>query len=373
MGRRAAGEGSIHKTRDGKRWEAWLELPPDPITGKRRRRRLRAKTKTEAAARLDEARKELAVGVVTGRNVRLEDHLDRWVDAREASGTIAASTVDNYRQLIKLIKPILGRRRVRDLRPSDIDELAVRLLAAGYAPATVSRTRAVLSGALKAAVRDGLIATNPVAVTRAPRQRPAVRRFLTVEQIRKLLVHAASVDADLEAMLAVSIGSGLRRGELLALRWADIDLEARTIRVTRQLVRRTGHGLEESELKTAASVRSVSLPSIAIDALGQHQVRHPGLPSALVFADAAGGYYPPERWSRQVTAATEAALGEKFGAHDLRHASASLAFAAGVPLRVVSEQLGHTSVAVTGDIYVALVGGTSDVGPAIDGVLETSR
>lgn len=371
--RRSTGEGLVRQRRDG-RWEARIELGWDG-TG-RRRKSLYGATEAEVLGKLRKALREAELGVVADDRVTVGQWLDRWLD-EVLPGRVSPATLDNYRVIADHhLKPTLGRKRLSKLTPDDVHQLLRRKAVevrqeatedapavVGYSVSTLRRIRAVLVQAIKQAERWGLVARNVAALTDGPKTTRTEGRSLTVDQARAL-VEAVKGDR-LEAAFVVMLSLGLRRGELLGLSWADVDLDGRQLTIRQALpARRTGEGLVLREPK-AGSRRSLMMPAEVVAALRSHRARQYAdrmklgpawLDSGLVFTTEVGGPVDPRSFHRSTsTVARGAGLGH-WHPHELRHSAASIMLAQGVPLEVVSEVLGHSSIRMTKDVYGHLIG-----------------
>lgn len=330
-----------------------LELPS--IDGRRHRKKITGATKKEAAVKLATARTELAAGVVIDRRLTVAKFLDQWQQRRSLSQDLAPATMTTYADVIRCyIAPNLGGILLVDLSPSHVEQMTAAVVASGKSIRTANIARAVLRRALRDAARDGLVLRNAAALSNAPRQPRREGRTLDLDQARALLAHVAG--HPLEAAFVVSLSTGLRRGELLGLRWADIDLDGGYLTVRGQL-RATPDGLRIVDTKTIGAVRVLPLSGVAVDALRRHLQASPGLPAALVFHSASGVPVHPDSWRHHVYKATQKALGEPWSPHELRHSCASIMLASGADLKTVSATLGHSSIRVTADVYAHLMRG----------------
>lgn len=311
-------------------------------------------------------------------------------------GSVAESTEYTYRARVRLyITPALGHLPLTRLLPSHVSDLLDDLEAKGLSVETRRLTRAVLRRALRRAEQEGLVGRNVAAIAQGPRFELREGRTMTGEQARAFLASAQSApegrrrgptatrSARLYPALLIALGLGLRRGEVLGLRWESIDLDADqpVLHVRQQLLRRpNGGGLALADLKTQRSRRSIALPATVANALRSHralQARDQMLAgpdwlngSGLVFTTPLGSPVDPRNFNTFVSKVSrDAGLGH-WHPHELRHSAGSLLIAAGVPLQVVSEILGHSSTKVTSDIYIHLMDEAfSSAATAMDEVL----
>jgi integrase len=276
---------------------------------------------------------------------------------------VAPSAFENYRSIAdRHIRPVLGRTRVARLTPANIDALMSAKLDQGLSVSTVRRIRAILTQALGQAERWSLVSRNVAAVTRGPRERRREGRTLTPAQVRTLL--SALEGHRLGTLYLLMLGTGLRGGEALGLRWSDVDLDVATIVVQRALKyekRGAKTELVLGELKTGKSRRAVNLPATVVTALRGQRARQASDrlavgaawddSSGLVFTTAIGRPLDPRNVYRDFRAVCERAGLGRWHPHELRHSAASLMLAQGVPLEVVSDVLGHSSIRITADVY----------------------
>jgi integrase len=356
MTRRANGEGSIFRRGDG-RWTAQLSYEDE--TGQAKRRTVYGRTQAEVRAKLREARQRVEGGEpVKDASITLATWLDDWTaKALEASDRKQA-TKDLYSMMARAyLKPALGHIELGKLRPSDVEALIVTKRTDGLSASTIRTMYTVLRAALEVAVRDGLVRRNVAAAVKRPAVERTEAAYLTATQAQKLL---SAINADrLEALYRLMLATGLRRGEALALHWADVDLDGGVLRV-RGTLSRTSKGLQITEPKTERSRRSVPLPRTAVSTLKAHRSRQlterlvagPAWQQTdLVFATEVGTALEPRNVLRRFDALAQRAGLSGVHLHTLRHSAASFLLAAGTHTKVVQEHLGHSSYAITADIY----------------------
>lgn len=338
------------------------------------------RTKTEAREAMADVQRRIADGEQVGRSQTVGAYLDDWLAAKEHAGR-RASTLAQYRLYVaQHIKPALGHVRLADLGAHHLDGLVESMRAAGKGLPTQHRVMACLSSALATAERRRLISHNPCRQVELPAERTPLRPVYDAAQLRRFLAHVA--DDRLAALWRLYGAVGLRRGEALALRWADVDLDAAELRVERSL------GVVDGRLawgppKSERGRRTIALDAGTVAALRTHRAGQSAERLALgaayadhdlVFARQDGAPLRPEWVTRRFHALTRQAGLPSIHLHDLRHSAASLALAAGVPMKVVSENLGHSTLAVTANVYSHV---TSDVArqaaDQVGAVLDGSR
>ncbi|MGB9113523.1 MAG: site-specific integrase [Acidimicrobiales bacterium] len=352
--RRGSGEGSIYRFRGG--WEVSLDVS---VSGGRRvRRRRRAKTKAEALEKLRELQRAADAGAISSGTTTVGQFLDDWLAHVLPARSVTQSTIDNYTWAIEThIKPALGKLRLTKLGPEDIDRLLRRLAKDGKARSSVRIVRTVLVSALTHAERRGYVARNVARLSVLPPASTRESRAMTVEQLRAFL-DAASGDR-LEAAWIVMVALGLRPGEVLGLRWDDVDLSKKRLRVT-QALRREGGSLVVGEPKTRTSRRTLDLPEAVVDAVKAHRKRQAAErlsagelweDNDLVFSTSLGGLTDPANFRRAFRRITQAAALGDWHPHELRHTAVSLLSDAGVPLELIADVAGHASTRMTGSVY----------------------
>jgi integrase len=326
----------------------------------------------EVEKKLAEARGDTARGIVyDDENLTVGKYLDRWL-ADSVRGTVRGSTFSRDKYLVtNHISPSLGRLRLKNLNALQLQGFYRERVDSGLSGSTVQKMHHVLHKALAQAVRWNLIPRNPADAVKAPTPAPKEMRPLSAQEARRLLT--TSRDDRLEALYALAVHTGMRRDELLALRWSDVSLgepgtEPGVVRVRRTLTRtEDGNSIALGEPKTKKSGRTVRLTPGARDALKRHRTRQAEerlkAGSAyqnrdLVFATLIGTPINPSNLrNRSWTPLLKKAGLPQITFHDLRHTTASLLFSKNVHPKFVQELLGHASVAFTLDTYSHMLPG----------------
>ncbi|MGD0882271.1 MAG: site-specific integrase, partial [Acidimicrobiales bacterium] len=323
-----------------------------------------AKTRRVVVEKLRTRSNELAAGQpFADERQTVEQWLDHWLD-NVLPGTVKPTTAANYANLARgHLIPALGKHRLAKLDVRHVEELIADLGRAGYQPNTIRLVRSVLRRSLGHAVRQGVLTRNVVTLTDGPRIPRGTSRALTVEEVQKLL--EASRGVRFEAAFVLLVETGMRLGELLGLRWEDVDLEAGQLSIYQTLSTLDGK-IVLDEPKTASSRRPYELSPQAVKALRSHQARQAAerlamgewwTASGLVVVSDFGTPVDPSNFRRVFRKVSKEAGIEGCHPHELRHTAASLMLSRGVPLHVVSDVLGHSSISVTKDVYGHLVAG----------------
>src|SRR5579863_9032345 len=345
--------------RDGRGgWYVKVTVGRDPTDGRRQQITRRGFATAQEAAR---ARRELQAKVDRGQlkpspaGLTVNELLDLYLDGLDADQRLSAKTRFDYRHSADdYVRPILGTKRVRDVTPEVILAWQRKLMNGGgtkqgkaLAPNTVRLARAPLAGSFKLAVQLGTVGVNPMTAVPRPKPPRSVPKHWTPEQAREFL---GLMETDRTwPIWAFLLGSGLRIGELVSLRWPSVDLERRTVRVV-EFVSTLGHDLLPSTGKSRDAVRTIVLDDGLVRVLErQRQLQADDRDAAggnwnesvHVFTNPDGRSYHPQRLSRMLGVYT-AELGlPRLTAHGLRHTSATLMLAGGVPPKVAAERLGH--------------------------------
>jgi integrase len=353
---------SIYRRASDGKWVGTLDLGRD-ANGKRRRHVVYGALRREVVAKLEEARSRLAADEpVKDARLTVAMFVEDWIRKALPASHRKATTQDNYAIIAKthLVPAPFGAITLDRLRPSDIEALLIAKRATGLSDSSVRLIYTVARSVLEIAVRDGLVRRNVAASVRRPTIKRADARYLTVEEVGRLL-EAAKGDR-LEPLIVLMLGTGLRRGEALALHWSDVDLAAGHLRVRWTLSRIDRH-LIFDEPKTERSRRFVPLPSPVAAVLKTHRSGQVAERLAapvwapweghedLVFPTQIGTPSDPRNTLRAFAAIAQRAGLSGVGLHTLRHSAASALIASGAHIKVVQELLGHSSYGITADIY----------------------
>ena len=373
MSKSANGEGSIYKRmRYGKmvRYEGAITFLGDD--GKPKRHTVYGRTRQDVRGKLNTARDRLSAGAPVKDATRtVGDWLKHWRATTLAASDRKESTRVLYGGLSrKHLEPApFGAVRLDRLKASDVEGLVLAMRAKTKADgkralsdSTIRQVYTVLRAGLDGAVRDGLLARNPAALVKRPGVERTEAKHLPSADLSAVL-KAAEGSRYYPTLLLIA-ATGLRKGEALALRWDRVDLDAGTVKVLATISRVDGH-LVVSEPKTDRSRRTVPIPPAMAAMLRKHrteqkverlQAGNQWVDSGLVFTNEFGGPVEPRNLLRVVEAAAKKVGVEGVGVHTLRHSAAVSWLEAGVHIKAVADLLGHSSIAVTGDVY----GHTSD-------------
>ena len=281
-----------------------------------------------------------------------------WLED-EHKHNIAHSTYKRYRALlVHHIEPVIGNLELQKTTPSDIAKVISRMREAGQSPRSQQQARALLSVGLAEAENKGYIALNPVKKVRIPTNRGREIEPLAIEEVKRLL--ETYEGTYMSARLHIALLAGLRQGEALGLRWQDIDFDSATLEVRNQ-VQKIDDRLQLTGLKTDRSRRLIALTGRSLESLKQHQQIVESMKKVcgdswqendLVFPHIDGTFHSAildyNAWKRclRLCGIKQKRL------HDARHTAATLMYAQGVGIEVISRALGHSSSAITSKLYV---------------------
>lgn len=359
--RRANGEGNIRKRKDG-RWEGRYTAGRDPETGKAIYKNVLGKTQAEVKEKLKQAiaaSQQLDMSRV--KTYTLETWLNLWYETyveprlREKTKNYYRNYIDNH------IIPGLGKIPLEELTTIQIQKFYndlqkngrvqryqhIELKDKGLSVRVVRGIHTLLNNCLEQAVTERLILVNPAKGCRLPKLEKKEMKILPQEKIGPYLM-----EADKRGLLAafyLELTTGLRRGELLALLWTDLDVDNRTISVTKQVNRINGK-LVVSQPKTQNSIRTLAIPQQAVDLLVAEHQKHPGNPY-LFPSPKTGTMFDPDSFRHTHDKILKAIGAEHIRFHDLRHTFATLSLKNGVDVKTLSGALGHYSAGFTLSTY----------------------
>lgn len=370
MSRRGNGEGSISRRKDGRwmgRYTVYAEDGP-------KQRAVYGKTRAEVAEKLTKAMSDRDGGLVfDAGSMTVGEYLKRWL-ANSVRDTVRQRTYEGYAHMVERhISPTLGRVKLKSLTPAHVRGLYRERLGSGLSARTVQYAHTTLNKALKQAVADGLIPRNAAASVKAPRPRRTEIKPLNREQVRTLF-NAVSGHR-LEALYVVAVTAGLREGELLGLRWEDVDLERGMLQVRRTLSEaRSGRIFEAPKSGKGRHIRLTQKATIALRAHRRRQLEErmgkAGLwqEQGLVFPSEVGTPLSARNLQRHFKAALKrVGLPGTTRFHDLRHTCATLLLKQGVHVKYVQELLGHADIALTLNVYSHVL---PDMGDAAASAME---
>ncbi|MDG5483340.1 tyrosine-type recombinase/integrase [Mycolicibacterium gadium] len=387
----ANGEGSIYKRmRNGKQTGYIGAISYTDDSGQAKRHMVYGLTRTQVRDKMKAVRDRLDNGAAVKDSRRtVADWLKHWRATTLAASDRKASTRELYGNLSRrhLENGAFGEIRLDRLKPSDVEALVLTMrakLKPARAPnadpvralsdATIRQVYTVLRTGLDGAVRDGLLAKNPAAAVKRPGVARREARHVSTVDVTKLLQCAEGLRY--RDVLVLISGTGLRRGEALALRWSDVDLDSGML-VVRGTLGRVEGKLVISEPKNDRSRRSVPIAAPLVAMLRDHRLAQDAERAAagnqwvdhgLVFATEFGTAVDPRNALRTIEIASQKAGIPDVGVHTLRHSAAVAWMESGVHIKAVADLLGHSSIAVTGDVY----GHTSDTTArsAVDGLSD---
>lgn len=369
-------------TRRGKEsWRLKFDLGRDPITGKRRTeyvtvRGTKRKAQTELTHRLNAMEEG---GYVEASKVTLADYARHWID-NIAPASAAPKTMERYREIVeKHIVPQLGAIEVQKLEGANIDTFYQHLRIAGrcdgkggLAPQTVMHIHRRLSAILKSAVKAKKLRANPMdAVQTTPKVRQQEAKVLDDNDLAKLFSYLKGRALYMPVMAAAA--TGMRRGEVLALRWRDIDLSKAELHV-RQVAEQTKDDLRIKEPKTERSRRTIALPDRLVSELREHRKEQSahrlrlGLGKDerdLVFPTWDGAMRSPRSFTKEFSREIAAAGLSHVTFHGLRHTHITHLLRNGVPVHVVSQRAGHANPTVTLNVYSHVMPGDQEGAAAV--------
>ena len=296
--------------------------------------------------------------IVPGQRQTVKQFLEHWLENVHKL-KIEFGSYQRYREMLdRYILESLGHIQLQKLTTERIETFYSQLSEKGLAPRTIRMVNAVLHSALQYAVKKKKVAKNVCDGIDLPRVTRHHIQPLNKEQAQQLL--QAAKGHRLEALITVALATGMRRGELLALRWSDIHFDVGSVQIQRTVSRFTGHGPIESEPKTVGSRRNIVLPQFAIDVLKMHQQKQiqdrleagsSWVDRDLVFCNRKGDFWDASNMVNTFKKLVSSASLPPMRFHDLRHSAATILLTMGVHPKVVQELLGHSQISMTMDTY----------------------
>ena len=365
--RRANGEGNIRKRADG-RWEGRYTAGHDPVTGKQIFKNVLGKSQAEVKEKLTAAIQETAgLDILKAEQYTVETWLQFWLD-NFGKMTMRPSTFESYSGNLRVhIKPNIGGIKLTKLRTSDLQKFYSKLLTEGrvvrkesekqpkgLSPKTVRNVHIFISTALDKAVAEKLIPYNPAKACTLPKGEHVEMKTLPLDKIAAFFAEAKN--SGVYEMYLLEIATGLRRGELLGLKWTDVNYDAGTIYIQRQICRINGV-VTEGPLKTKNSYRKIVVPADVMQVLKDKQKKDNGASEYVFFSPLTNGPISPDSVLHMLHRVLDRAGLPRIRFHDLRHTFATMALQNGVDVKTLSNILGHFSAGFTLDTYAHVTTG----------------
>ncbi len=354
--RRGRNEGSVYFDAEKDRWIAAISIPPG------KRKKVVCKSKQEAIRKKNEMLRDAEQGTLpTGPHQKLKEYLPDWLENVQKD-KVRISTYVKYKKLAKYIIADLGDVWLQKLTPEQVKRFYTKKLNDGLSPKTVHSIHGLLHVALKTAVSWNYVPRNVCDLIDPPRIVSRQGSTITIEQAKVLLEQVR--EHRLEVLLTMALVTGMRRGELLALRWSNVDLArgVAVVLVTVDYIPKFGY--VETEPKTKAGKRPIYLSPFLVSMLIEHKelqeerkLRYGELweNRDLVFPDLHGGYFNPNYLLRVFKKILIEAGLPHMHFHDLRHSAATILLGMGINIKVIQELLGHSHASMTLDTYSHLL------------------
>ena len=367
MARRAKGEGTLRKRKDG-RWEGWFNIGKDE-NGKIIRKSVTAKSKTECIEKLAKAQEEyntqqgilLTHSYLEDSDPSLREWYKIWMDVF-CKAVVKEYTAFGYEQKFNAyILPALGDMKLREISTVTCQQLLMNLYTDGrdrkrskkgngLSLSSVKGIRRALSVCLEKAVDEGLIKTNPCSKVKLPQGEKVEMKTLKKEELTAFLNEAK--ESGWYEFYYLELTTGMRLGEICALTWDDFDEKHKTITVNKSVKRIHGENIVNTP-KTQSSIRTISLCDECVQLLKELKVKQKMLNSPYIFpSPITGDMREPAAVTRRLHKIQERAGVPKIRFHDLRHTFATLSLEQGVDIKTVSHMLGHTDAGFTMNTYM---------------------
>jgi integrase len=354
--RRSNNEGTIYQRSNGT-WRAQISINGERIS-------YTGDSQKECQEWILKTRNQIDTGLTyAGANTYLQEFIEDNLIGLETQ--LRPATIRQYKRISEsYLFPYLGDVKLVDLKPGQIQRVYNKLIKDGRSPRTVELTHAVLRRFLNDAVKLGILGRNPTAATNPPKPEPKEMKIYDETQVQQFIIAVSEIQPWNLAFFHLAITTGLRLGELLGVKWQDLNWEKSTIRIQRQLRRIPYEGLKFQVPKTKHSKRTIKLGENTLELLRQQQQTFFTKMNVtgdawnnfdLIFFDDDGTPIPPRRMQKSFKEVIAKANLPKIRFHDLRHTAASLMLNQGIPVLVVSKRLGHAKPSITLDIYGHLI------------------
>jgi len=359
--------GSIRKTKSGK-YEAFIYIGKDPATGKRKRASKTFKLKKEAKDWIAKKSQEKRMGISINTDYIVKEYLLKWLQDY-AEPNLSPTTYDGYQIIVKKhLIPALGAIQLDELQPIHIQSYQSHKLKTGrkdgkkggLSKKTLLQHHRVLSKALKQAVLWQLLSYNPASAVKAPTPEKPKINAMTLEEVYKILEIAKG--SWMYYVIYVAVNTGMRRGEILGLRWQDINFNNKFISV-RQTIVKANNEIIFKEPKIKSSKRTIRIDNEDIDKLNEVKEKQKDYESIfgpdynkhnLISCYEDGSPPFPDTVTKRFTSLAKKVNLDNYRFHDLRHTHASLMLESGTQMKVIQERLGHSNITTTMDTYAHL-------------------
>lgn len=349
--RRSNNEGSLYFQKTRGRWCAQVSIGGHRLTKY-------GKTQKECREWIKQTLAKIDGGLTfEGTQITLERFIEIWLNGKELSRR--PNTVRNYRRYSKqYVLPHLGKMRLQNILPAHIRLLYLRMQEEGKGARTIQLVHVTLHCAFAQAVREGILGRNPLDAVERPRVETMQFQVLTEEQARQLLIAASG--SPYEAVFYLALITGMRKGELLGLKWSDLDWDKSVLLVQRQLQQASSSSAVLAPPKTKAGRRAIKLGQGALSQLNAHRKRQELTKAAagenwqengLMFTSSIGTYLDQSKVSKEFKRLLQQAGLPDIRFHDLRHTSISFLLEMGMPINTVQMRAGHSKASVTVDVY----------------------
>lgn len=354
--KRAHNEGSIYQRSNGK-WRAQITIDGRRLSNTTR-------TKQEGLTWIHDTRDQITKGLTfKATDTKLKEFLSEWLKTVALSNSKSTHVIYGW-TVRKHITPFIGEIRLMDLKPDQVQRYYHRLQADGLSNHAVHVSHKILRTALNHAVKLGLVGRNPCSGAVPPKPEHVEMKFYDDQQVKLLLKTALKIEDRFYPLYYLAIHTGMRQGELLGLKWEDIDWKLKSIQVKRQVKHFKGENFTFTEVKSKSGNRTIRLGKQALAVLKDHQREQQLLLNSsgsawanlnLVFPSSVGTPVTASNIRRAFRKLLEASGLPKIRFHDLRHTAASLMLNHGIPVLIVSKRLGHSKPSITIDVYGHLI------------------